>query len=502
MASKTHSDTATLSSASLSLQIKHRATVVNPDDVLVILLDTNALANLPAAQLSPSTQFAIHTSASRAGFTAKLGETLPLYQASQDGFDQLLIVGAGTLSELTAGQSQKLAASIIKALSERSTHAAIAIDGMPNAVIDIFALALANKSYHFDLYKTKKSTSKLADITLQSAQAEALQSRINLVNATHIGQSFTRNLGNQPANVCFPEYLADQAKALAAEYPDVLKVTVLDEAQMAELGMHSFLAVSKGSDRPGRLITLEYNGKADQSKPVVLVGKGVTFDTGGISIKPAAGMEDMKFDMGGAAAVIGTIRALCVSKLPINVVGALACAENMPSARATRPGDIVTSMSGQTIEILNTDAEGRLVLCDTLTYIERFNPEVVVDMATLTGACIVALGEVVSGLFSPDDALANELLDAGLAAHDRAWRLPLLEDYQELLDSPVADMANIGGRFAGATTAACFLWRYTKQYRWAHLDIAGTANTSGANKGSTGRPVPLLMQFLRRRVGV
>lgn len=501
MASKTHSDTATLSSASLSLQIKHRAIASQPDDVLVILLDTDDLANLPDT-LPPSTQSAIQTSATRAGFSAKLGETLPLYQVEQDGFEQVLVVGAGTLAQLTAGQAQKLAAGIIKALAERCTHAAVTIDGMPDAVIDVFALALANKSYQFDLYKTKKSTSKLTEVTLQTAEADALQARINLVNAVHIGQSFTRNLGNQPANVCFPEYLAEQAQALAAEYPDVLKVTVLDEAQMAELGMHSFLAVSKGSERPGRLITIEYTGKNDQSKPVVLVGKGVTFDTGGISIKPAAGMEDMKFDMSGAASVIGTIRALCVAKLPINVVGALACAENMPSGRATRPGDIVTSMSGQTIEILNTDAEGRLVLCDTLTYIERFNPEVVVDMATLTGACVVALGEVVSGLFTPDEELANELLAAGQAVHDRAWRLPLLEDYQELLDSPVADMANIGGRYAGATTAACFLWRYTKQYRWAHLDIAGTANTTGSNKGSTGRPVPLLMQFLRVRAGV
>lgn len=496
-----HSNIANIPNASLKLQITQQAVASHPDDVLVILLDTDALSGLPTT-LSPTTQQAIQTSASRAGFTAKLGETLPLYQADQDGFEQVLIVGAGTLNQLTAGQAQKLAASIIKAIAERSTHAVICIEGIPDAVIEPFALALANKSYHFDLYKTKKSTAKLTQITLQTAQADELQARIHLVNATHIGQNFTRHLGNQPGNVCFPEYLAEQAQALAAEFPDVLKVTVLDEDQMAALGMHSFLAVSKGSERPGRLITLEYTGKTDQSKPVVLVGKGVTFDTGGISIKPAAGMEDMKFDMSGAASVLGTIRAVCVAKLPLNIVGALACAENMPSGRATRPGDIVTSMSGQTIEILNTDAEGRLVLCDALTYIERFNPEVVVDMATLTGACLVALGEVVSGLFSPDEELANELLAAGLVAHDRVWRLPLLEDYQELLDSPVADMANIGGRFAGATTAACFLWRYTKQYRWAHLDIAGTANTTGANKGSTGRPVPLLMQFLRLRAGV
>jgi leucyl aminopeptidase len=500
MASKTPSDFATHLNASLSLSVKPQATPTHADDTLVFLLDVDALTNLPTT-LAQSTQSAITSSASRAGFTAKLGETLPLYQTAQDGFEQILIVGAGTLSQLSTGQAQKLAASIIKTLSERNTHAAIVIDGMPDAVIDVFALALANKNYHFDLYKTKKSTSTLTEITLQTAQADALQTRIDWVNATHIGQSFTRHLGNQPANICFPEYLAEQAQAMAAHYPDLLKVTVLDEAQMAELGMHSFLAVSKGSERPGRLITLEYTGKADHSKPVVLVGKGVTFDTGGISIKPAPGMDEMKFDMSGAASVLGTILALCVAKLPINVVGALACAENMPSGRATRPGDVVTSMSGQTIEILNTDAEGRLVLCDTLTYIARFNPEVVVDMATLTGACVVALGEVVSGLFSPDEQLANELLTAGLAVHDRAWRLPLLEDYQELLDSPVADMANIGGRLAGATTAACFLWRFTSAYRWAHLDIAGTANTTGANKGSTGRPVPLLMQFLRLRAG-
>jgi leucyl aminopeptidase len=500
MPSATHSETSPLLSSALSILTSAQVTA-SSEDVLVILLDTDALSGLPTT-LSASAQQAIQASASRAGFSAKLGETLPLYQAEQDGFEQILIVGAGTINELTAGQAQKLAASIIKVLAERTTHAVIAIDNLPDAAIEPFALALANKAYQFDVYKSKKSTNKLKSITLQTTQADALQARINLVNAIHIGQSFTRNLANQPGNVCFPEYLADQAIALAAEFPDVLQTSVLDEAQMAELGMHSFLAVSKGSERPGRLVTLEYNGKKDDSKPVVLVGKGVTFDTGGISLKPGPGMEDMKFDMSGAASVLGIIRAVCVAKLPINVVGALACAENMPSGRATRPGDIVTSMSGQTIEILNTDAEGRLVLCDTLTYIERFNPEIVIDMATLTGACVVALGEIVSGLFSADEELVAEILQAGLEVHDRAWRLPLLEDYQELLDSPVADMANIGGRTAGATTAACFLWRYTKQYRWAHLDIAGTANTSGANKGSTGRPVPLLMQFLRKRAGV
>jgi leucyl aminopeptidase len=293
--------------------------------------------------------------------------------------------------------------------------------------------------------------------------------------------------------------LAEQALALAAEFPTQLKVTVLDEQQIAELGMHSFLAVSKGSERPGRIITLEYLG-AQSDSPVVLVGKGITFDTGGISLKPGAGMDEMKYDMGGAASVLGTIRALCESKLAIHVVGAIAAAENMPSGKATRPGDIVTSMSGQTIEILNTDAEGRLVLCDTLTYVKRFNPAVVVDIATLTGACVVALGSVLTGLFTPDDALATELEQAGYTSFDRVWRMPVIDDYQEQLDSPFADIANIGGPKAGSVTAACFLERFTRDYRWAHLDVAGTAWTSGANKGATGRPVPLLMQFLANRV--
>ena len=280
-------------------------------------------------------------------------------------------------------------------------------------------------------------------------------------------------------------------------------MTVLEEQQIADLGMNAFLAVSKGSERPGRIITLEYKADLDQA-PIVLVGKGVTFDTGGISLKPGAGMDEMKFDMCGAASVLGTIRALCEAKLPIHVVGAIAAAENMPSAHATRPGDIVTSMSGQTVEILNTDAEGRLVLCDTLTYIKRFNPAVVIDIATLTGACIVALGKLLSGLFTPDDELAQEINQAAEQSFDRVWRLPVIDDYQELLDSPFADIGNIGnsGPQAGSITAACFLQRFTREYRWAHLDVAGTAWHSGAAKGATGRPVPLLMQFIINRANV
>lgn len=322
---------------------------------------------------------------------------------------------------------------------------------------------------------------------------------MQLIQAVQTGQNLARDLGNRPGNICFPEYLAEQAQALAAQYPDLLKVTVLNEQQMADLGMGAFLAVSKGSDRPGRIITIEYLAHREEA-PVVLLGKGITFDTGGISLKPGAGMDEMKYDMCGAASVLGTLRALCESRLPIHVVGAIAAAENMPSGKATRPGDIVTTMSGQTVEILNTDAEGRLVLCDALTYVKRFNPALVIDIATLTGACVVALGSVLTGMFTPDNELAAELETAGQNAFDRVWRMPVLDDYQEQLDSPFADIANIGGPKAGSVTAACFLQRFTRDYRWAHLDIAGTAWNSGPNKGATGRPVPLLMQFLANRV--
>lgn len=470
-------------------------------DVLVLILDQTALADTDN-QLPDDLQQLLATHIDRAKFKAKLGETLPIYQVNDANFEQVLLVGAGDIANLSAGQAQTLATSIYKALSTRAEHAVVSIDVLPDSRIEPFALGLANAAYRFEAYKSKKTEITLSGMTLHTTQVAALSSRIAFTQAVHRGQSLARNLGNQPPNVCYPEYMAEQALALAEKYPDLLTVTVLDEAAMQELGMNSFLAVSKGSERPGRLVTLEYKGKTDSSKPVVLVGKGVTFDTGGISLKPAAAMDEMKFDMCGAASVLGVIQSLCIAKLPVNVVGAIACAENMPSGRATRPGDVVTTMSGQTVEILNTDAEGRLVLCDTLTYIKRFDPEVVVDIATLTGACVVALGKVLAGLFSPDNELANELVEAGQQLHDRVWRMPVIDDYQELLDSPVADIGNIGGPTAGAVTAACFLQRFTKEYRWAHLDIAGVAWLSGANKGSTGRPVPLLMQFLRQRSGL
>ena len=312
------------------------------------------------------------------------------------------------------------------------------------------------------------------------------------------GVKLTKDLANLPGNICTPTFLAKQAKELQKVHKSI-KIKVLDEAEMEQLGMGALLAVSRGSHEPAKLITLEYRGTSKDTKPVVLVGKGVTFDSGGISIKPAAQMDEMKFDMCGAASVLGTLATTAELNLPINVVGVIPATENMPNGNATKPGDIVTSLSGQTIEILNTDAEGRLILCDALTYCERFNPDVVIDIATLTGACVIALGKYATGLLSNHSPLANDLLNAGRTSNDRAWQLPLWEDYHQQLDSPFADMANVGGREAGTITAASFLSRFTKQFHWSHLDIAGTAWTGGKEKGATGRPVPLLAQYLLDR---
>ncbi len=410
------------------------------------------------------------------------------------------LIGLDKASELKPAKLAKIAQHVIKSVQKKFKHISLDISAIPTELHYQFALSLTQAAYGYDEYKSKKNEFVLEQIDLIAKNSTLNAEQLAFIEAVQSGQNFSRDLGNCPANICFPEYLAEQAQALAAEFPDLVKVTVLEEQQIADLGMNAFLAVAKGSNRPGRIITLEYKADIDHA-PIVLVGKGITFDTGGISLKPGPGMDEMKFDMCGAASVLGTIRALCEAKLPIHVVGAIAAAENMPSGHATRPGDIVTTMSGQTVEILNTDAEGRLVLCDTLTYIKRFNPAVVIDIATLTGACIVALGKVLSGLFTPDDELANEINAAGEQSFDRVWRLPVIDDYQELLDSPFADIGNISGvgPQAGAVLAACFLQRFTKEYRWAHLDIAGTAWLSGAAKGSTGRPVPLLMQFIANR---
>ncbi len=430
-------------------------------------------------------------------FKASLNESLPLIGNIQQQAN-IALLGLDKAAELKPAKLAKIAQNIIKATQKKFKHISIDISALPVEHHYLFALALTQADYRYDQYKSKKAETILEHIDLIATKSTLDDAQIALIAAVEQGQSTARDLGNCPPNICFPEYLAEQALQLAQEFPNLVKVTVLDEQQLADLGMNAFLAVSKGSERPGRVITIEYLAKTEDA-PVVLVGKGVTFDTGGISLKPGLGMDEMKYDMCGAASVLGTMRALCEAKLPIHVVGAIAAAENMPSGHATRPGDIVTTMSGQTVEILNTDAEGRLVLCDTLTYIKRFNPALVIDIATLTGACVVALGSVLSGLFSPDDELAQEIETAGQQSFDRVWRMPVIDDYQEQLDSPFADIGNIGGPKAGAVTAACFLQRFTRDYRWAHLDVAGTAWNSGAAKGATGRPVPLLVQFLANR---
>jgi leucyl aminopeptidase len=308
------------------------------------------------------------------------------------------------------------------------------------------------------------------------------------------GMAYAKDLGNLPGNVCTPTYLGEQALALAKEFN--FKAQVLERPELEKLGMGSFLSVTNGSVQPPRFIVMEYQGSGKKQRPHVLVGKGITFDSGGISLKPGLEMDEMKFDMCGAASVLGTFHAIAELGAKINLVGLIPACENMPGGRATKPGDIVKSMSGQTIEILNTDAEGRLILCDALTYAERFDPAAVIDIATLTGACVIALGHVCCGLFSNNDTLARALLAASEQSGDRAWHMPLLEDYHEGLESNFADFANIAGRPGGSITAACFLSKFARKYDWAHLDIAGVAWKSGKEKGATGRPVPLLTSYL------
>ena len=361
-------------------------------------------------------------------------------------------------------------------------------------------LGVRDAFYRFDQLKTQKKAPApaLEHVTLTVSPVPQLEQALAEATATADGVALARTLGNLPPNVCTPGYLADEAKKLARQFK--LGIEVLERKDMEKLGMGALLAVTRGSHQPPKLIVLRYQGKKNQ-KPLALVGKGITFDTGGISLKPAGEMDEMKFDMSGAGSVLGTIRALAAMKAPVNVVGIIPACENMPGGQATRPGDVVNTLSGQSVEILNTDAEGRLILCDALAYAARFEPEAVIDIATLTGACVIALGHVASGLFANDAKLAAEIKAAADDAWDRVWQMPLWEDYQEQLRSNFADFANIGGRPGGSITAACFLARFTRKMRWAHLDIAGTAWKSGREKGSTGRPVPLLVRYALRHAG-
>ena len=447
----------------------------------------------------------------RGDMEGKPGQTLLLFQPADFLCDRVLLVGCGRERDLDGRRFRQIIAAATRQLNDTgATEAVSYLTDLNVKGRDTFwkvrqaVEATEDNLYRFDELKSKKDTPRrpLRRITFSVPSRRELpegEKAVREALAIANGMRLARDLGNLPGNICTPSYLAEKALSLAQDYPD-LKVSVLEEEQMADLGMNCLLAVSKGSEQPAKLITLEYRNGPQGQKPFCLVGKGITFDTGGISLKPGAEMDEMKFDMCGAASVLGTLRALAELELPLNVVGVVAAVENMPDGKATRPGDIVTTLSGQTVEILNTDAEGRLILCDALTYSERFEPQAVVDIATLTGACIIALGHHPHGLLSNHNPLANELLRAGETAFDRAWELPLWDEYQEQLESNFADMGNIGGRPAGTITAACFLSRFTKKFHWAHLDIAGTAWKSGKEKGATGRPVPLLTQYLLDRV--
>ncbi len=419
---------------------------------------------------------------------------------------QIILIGLGKTRELTAHKFKRAIKTVLGKLHERSiTNFAIALEDFANQDIftdtefcQLLAQALHEGLYQYSATKSdRKDPIGLDNVYLiidDKVDKAKIESSIKIGQALGEGETLCKQLSDLPGNICTPTYLAEQAKKLSKQYE--ITTTVLDEAKMKKLKMGSLLSVSRGSREPAKLIVMEYMAGKKGDKPLVLIGKGLTFDAGGISIKPSAAMDEMKYDMCGGATVFGVMRALGELGVPINVVGVVPSSENLPDGDANKPGDIVTSMAGTTIEILNTDAEGRLILCDALTYCAKFDPEVVIDIATLTGACTVALGQHASGLFSNDDALANQLLESGERAADRAWRLPVWDEYQQQLKSNFADVANIGGRFAGAVTAACFLKRFCEDYRWAHLDIAGTAWRSGGAKGATGRPVALLLDFV------
>jgi leucyl aminopeptidase len=439
--------------------------------------------------------------------SGRSGSTLLLRALPGVAAERVLLVGLGdkTLAEPAYRDAVRAAANALKELGAKDA-ALFLVDtkvGSRHLTWNVrhAVLGVRDAFYRFDQLKSAKKNAApvLAHIVLPLSPKAELRAALDEARATADGSALARTLGNLPPNICTPAYLAAEAGKLAREFK--LELEVLERKDMEKLGMGALLSVARGSHQAPKLIVLKYAGGGKGKKPLALVGKGITFDTGGISLKPAGEMDEMKYDMSGAASVLGAIRALAGMKAKVNVVGVVPACENMPGGAATKPGDIVTTLSGQTVEILNTDAEGRLILCDALSYAERFNPEVVIDIATLTGACVVALGNVASGLFSNDDRLADEVRAAADDAWDRVWHLPLWEDYQEQLRSNFADFANIGGRPAGAVTAACFLARSTKKMRWAHLDIAGTAWKSGRDKGSTGRPVPLLVRYALRRNG-
>jgi leucyl aminopeptidase len=476
------------------------------DACLVLgVFEPRALA--PAWQAHPDTRRYVAGVLDSGDMDGKAGSSLMLRGVPAFGGERLLLVGLGKEEEF--GDKAYLAAirAAVEALrASGATDATLALTRIPVEKrspawrVRQAAMAACETLYRFDRFKSEKDGERpLKSLAFESEDAGAAAQALAQGLAIGEGVALARDLGNLPANVCTPEHLAQAARRIAQEH--ALECAILDQADMEALGMNALLSVARGSRQSPQFIVLHYRAGEAADQPVVLIGKGVTFDSGGISLKPGEGMDEMKFDMCGAAGALGTLAAAAKMRLPLNLAVLAPCVENLPGGAASRPGDVVASLSGRSIEILNTDAEGRLILCDALTYAERFEPAAVIDIATLTGACVVALGHVASGLFANDDGLADALLGAGEASFDRAWRMPLWDDYREQLKSRFADLANVGGRPAGSVTAACFLSRFAEKFPWAHLDIAGTAWKTGTDKGATGRPVPLLTHFLLARAG-
>lgn len=466
-----------------------------------LILPTGSQLNSYAKILDESLDGAVSSIIQSGDFTGKLSQTCTIHTFNK-AFQRIILVGTEGVTS-----SQHYFAIIDAAnsalLKTSSTNALWLGEGLGENhewLASMVARSSLSLSYQYagtGKYPARPKLKKVVYWCHKKGQTIAAEKGLLFGKAVGNGMNLARQLGNTPANICTPNFLAKEAKRVANDMPN-LTTSILKEADMRALKMGSLLSVSAGSVEPANLIIVKYKGAKTNVKPIVLVGKAVTFDTGGISLKPGRGMDEMKFDMCGGASVLGIMNAVSEADLPVNVVGIIPAVENMPAGNATKPGDVVKSMSGQTIEVLNTDAEGRLILCDALTYADKFKPETVIDIATLTGAVIGALGKITSGLLSNDDELATQLLSSGEHCDDRAWRLPLWEEYDKQLKSNFADMANIGGE-AGTITAACFLARFTKKYKWAHLDVAGTAWISGPKKGATGRPVPLLMEYIKTK---
>jgi leucyl aminopeptidase len=438
--------------------------------------------------------------------SGKLGSTNVLFAVTGVAAARVLVVGLGEQKKFDAARFKRTCGDAARALKSLPLDSAVSylteveVSGADTAwKVRAAAVATDAQVYKYTAtFKPREQSRTPEFVALAFAAADTAAAALTEAAAIAAGVRFARELGNLPPNICSPAYIAEQAQKLAADHPGVA-CEILEEADMRKLGMGALLGVSQGSAFAPKLIVLQWRGATEADKPYALVGKGITFDTGGISIKPSAGMEEMKFDMCGGAGVLGAFLAAVKLKLKLNLVCVVPAAENMPGSKAQRPSDVVTTMSGQTVEVLNTDAEGRLILCDALTFVQKYNPQIIIDAATLTGACVVALGKHATGLMSKDDALANDLLAAGETALDRAWRLPLWDDYQSQLDTGYADIANIGGKYGGAITAGCFLSRFTEGFRWAHLDIAGTAWEEGRKGSATGRPVAMLVQYLLDR---